>query len=62
MAGLPERVCQIAAEKSEALEHADQKLVRDRRTAQLHNLVSQLSQAESANTTQVILLAKKLVH
>jgi DNA mismatch repair ATPase MutS len=62
MAGLPERVCQIAAEKSEALENADQKLVRDRRTAQLHSLVSQLSQAEPANTTQVIQLAKKLVH
>jgi hypothetical protein len=47
---------------SPALENADQKLVRDRRTAQLHSLVSQLSQAEPANTTQVIQLAKKLVH
>ena len=61
MAGLPERVCQLAAEKSEALEKADQKLIQDRRNAQMQNLVTKLSQHDSGNITRVVQLAKKLI-
>lgn len=62
MAGLPEQVCQLAADKSQALEEADQKTINSKRNEQTRKLLARLSQASSSDDTQIVQYAQKLVH